>query len=105
MALSILRLLNGTRGAAPHGRKMGAIATALRTDPLQIEPVLEVLVGLDWVGRLDEPDGARHVLMCDPARTPVSPLVDSLLLTPGAATESFRERSGLAGMTLADALG
>jgi membrane protein len=105
MALAIVRLLQPARGTSPHGLPAGAIATALRTDPLQIEPVLEVLVGIDWVGRLDEPGGARLVLLCDPARTPVAPLVDAMLLTRSSATEAFRTRAGVATMTLADALG
>ncbi len=105
MALSVLRTLGDARHGAAHGLGGGAIAAKLRTDPLQIEPVLEVLIALDWVGRLEEAGGARHVLLCDPARTPVAPLVDALLLTRARSTKAFRDRSGLDTMTLADALG
>jgi membrane protein len=105
LALALLRVLGSRRGEAPHGLSAGAIATLLRTDPLQIEPVLDTLVGLDWVGRLDEEGGARHVLLCDPERTAVTPLVDALLLTPGAATRAFRQHACVEDMTLAQAMG
>ena len=46
------------------------MAESLRADPLQLEPVIELLAELDWVSRLDEGGDARHVLLCDPAVTP-----------------------------------
>lgn len=104
LALSILRALAAAHQGERRGLSGGALATALRTDPLQIEPVLETLCGLDWVGRLDEPGGARHVLMCKPERTALAPLFDALLLTPALSTQSFRARSGVESMTLDEAL-
>ena len=60
----------------------------MRTDPLQIEPLLEMLVALDWVARLDEDDAKRHVLLRDPQTTPAAPLIDRLLLAEEPATRS-----------------
>lgn len=105
LALTLLGMLQRARGDSVHGLTLGDIATELRTDPLQVEPVLDALIDLDWVARLDEDGEQRHVLTCEPAATPAAPLIDSLLLSPGSATVAFRERAGLTSLTLADLLG
>jgi len=103
LALELLRELRGARGRHQRGLTLPALSLRLRLDPLQIEPVLDLLVALDWVGRLDEGGAQRHVLTCEPGSTAAAPLVDALLLTPSAATARFRERTGLGRLTL-DAL-
>ena len=75
-----------------------------RTDPLQIEPIVESLIEMDWVARLDEEDGPRVVLLADPANTPVRELVDALLLEPSAAASVFRARTGIERLTLGELL-
>ncbi|MCP5286247.1 MAG: YihY/virulence factor BrkB family protein, partial [Burkholderiaceae bacterium] len=100
LALRSLQQIRDRQGAS-----LGDLAAAMRLDPLQLEPVLDQLVALDWIGRLDEEGAARHVLLTDPDATPVMPLVDALLLAPGQATAAFRERAGLARMTLGQLLG
>jgi membrane protein len=104
LALSVLRELDSARRTGPRGLPAGDIAAALRTDPLQIEPILDTLVRLDWVARLDEEGAQRHVLLADPTHTPAAPLIDQLLLEPKAATRALRERAGFAQMTLAELL-
>ena len=104
LALAVLRLLQEARRSGPHGLAIPQLAEALRADPLQIEPVLERLVALDWAARLDEAGDARMVLLCDAAATPAAPLIDALLLQPGAASLAFRQHAGFAAMTLADLL-
>lgn len=101
----LLRELARARSLPVRGWSLPSLAYQLRLDPLQIEPVLDTLIALDWVGRLDEGGDPRHVLACDPATTPVAPLVDALLLAPSSATAAFRDRAGLARLTLADVLG
>jgi membrane protein len=76
----------------------------LRLDPLQVEPVIEQLQRLDWVGALDEPGLARQVLLVDPACTSVAPLVQALLLSGRWQDEPFWQHAGLGTMTLAQAL-
>lgn len=105
LALAILRELRAAHASEVRGLRLGALAGALRTDPLQVEPVLDVLVDLDWVARLDEDGAARHVLLCEPATTPMAPLIESLLLRPGPTTQAFSARAGYAQMRLAEALG
>ena len=88
-----------------RGLSLEALSQQLRVDPLQIEPVLEDLVALDWVARLGEGEESRHVLLVEPATELVAPLVAQLLLAPGPATAAFSARAGLPTMMLADLLG
>jgi membrane protein len=100
LAVSILRLLANARGDAQRGFSPEALAGALRIDPLQVEPVTEALVALDWCGRLDEEGAQRVVLLIDPAQTPAAPLIDQLLLADKQATGAFRNRAGFAELTV-----
>jgi len=104
LALALLQALRAARVQAQGGLSAEALAGALRVDPLQVEPVLEALIALGWCGRLDEEGAQRHVLLIDPARTPVAPLVDALLLQEQRFSQGFRRHAGLGGMTLGDAL-
>ena len=104
LALAVLQRLHAARQGPQRGLSLVDLAEGLRTDPLQLEPLLELLAEIDWVSRLDEGNGARHVLLCEAASTPLQPLVDRTLLAPGAASRNFRLRAGLADLTLAQAL-
>jgi len=104
LALEIVRRLQHGGAGGGHGLSGVTLATSLRIDPLQIESALEALMAIDWVGRLDEEGTPRYVLLCDPAHTPIGPLVDSLLLAPIPALEPVRARMRVGQMMLADAL-
>ncbi|MBE0546664.1 MAG: YihY family inner membrane protein [Rubrivivax sp.] len=104
LALTVLRQLDAARRSGHHGLSLAAMAESLRADPLQLEPVVELLAELDWVSRLDEAGDARHVLLCDPAATGLMPLIDRTLLEPGAASAALRSAAGLDRLTLADVL-
>ncbi len=95
LALRVLRLVRDRRGAS-----LADLAAAMRLDPLQLEPVVDHLMAMDWLGRLDEEGAARHVLLCDPAATPAAPLVDTLLLGPGSASSALRREARLDTLTL-----
>lgn len=105
LALNLLRRLDAARRSGRHGLSLAAMAESLRADPLQLEPVVELLTALDWVSRLDEGGDARHVLLCDPATTPLAPLVDRTLLEPGRSTAAFRREAGVDRLMLADVIG
>ena len=83
---------------------LGDLAQRLRTEPLQIEPILDRLVEMDWAARLDEAGAQRHVLLCEPAATPASPLVAALLLDPCSDVGRFWQCAGFEAMTLKDVL-
>ncbi len=104
LALAVLRLLDAARQAPQRGLSLAALGEALRADPLQLEPLVDLLAELDWVQRLDEGGSARHVLLCDPARTPLQPLINRTLLAPSATAAGFRRSAGFEQAMLADAL-
>ena len=104
LALEIVRRLQRSREAGGHGMSGVDLATSLRTDPLQIESVLEALITLDWVGRLDEEGQSRYVLLCDPVHTPLTPLVDAVLLAPMDVLAPFRGKLGLDALQLSEVL-
>ena len=78
------------------------ILSHLSVDPLQVEPLVDTLVSMDWVARLDEDGGQRLVLLADPATTSVRPLVDALLIGPSPLARVTRERLGVDRLHLAD---
>jgi membrane protein len=102
LALGVIAALSRARSGAQRGLAMHELAGALATDPLQVEPVADQLVQMDWVARLDEEGGQRLVLLADPAATPARALVNALLLEDTPATRAFRERTGIERLTLAD---
>ncbi len=104
LALSVLGCLARARQDERHGLTLSALSEALRTDPLQIEPVLDELVAPDWIGRLEEGGEQRYVLLCEPAATPAAALIDRLLLRPDTRVEAFRQRAGVDGMRLSELL-
>ncbi len=105
----VLRVLAGAQAnsALVRGLTMPELANRLKVDTLQLSPVLETLQSLDWVGQLATMTGneqPRYVLLADPARTPLKPLMERLLLTPDSALQSWWKQEAVAGMTLADIL-
>ena len=69
----------------------------LQIDAQALEPVLEALTGLDWIGMLDDApaqgalglQAGRYVLLVAPESTPLAPLLGVLLLPPGPVTEKI----------------
>ena len=103
LALELLDCLERSRSDGRRGCSLESLARQLRVDPLQIEPPLEALEALDWIGRLSEADG-RYVLLVDPAATPLTPLLQSLCLPLNDGTQALWQASGWSALTLADAL-
>ncbi len=104
LALVVIRQLVAARNDGRRGLEADEIAEAVGIDPLQIDPVLDALTQLDWVGRLEEPKGARYVLLCDPATTPAEPLIAKLLLDPAPDLEATWKRAGFDTVRLAELL-
>jgi len=104
LALAILQRLQAARVGPERGVSLPALAASLRIDPLQLEPIIELLTEIDWVAHLDEGGASRLVLLCHPATTTLKPLVDRTLLAPGKGSAPLRERLGLDAQTLAQAL-
>jgi membrane protein len=87
------------RGGA--GATKLALAQGLHIDPLQLEPVLETLQRLDWVGRLEEEGAQRLLLLRNPYETLAAPLLHALLAPQNAATRGLWSGSGWEAVTLA----
>jgi membrane protein len=105
LAVAVLRELEHARHHERRGATNGEISAALRTDPLQTDPLLETLCELGWVGRLEEEGDARYVLLVDPAETRAEPLVTRFLVQPMAGLRAFWQKAGFADLTLHDVLG
>ena len=104
LALAILRVLRKAQQAGSRGLSSGGLSAALRTDPLQIEPLVETLVRIDWVGRLDETGEARHVLLVDAEKALAEPLLAALLLEPSPDLGPFWKQARFHELKLADLL-
>jgi membrane protein len=104
LAVALLARLHRARDEPAQGCRPSELALSLRTDPLQIQQVLEVLVQMGWLGRLSEEGEARFVLLVNPEQTPAAPLMAELLLTPAHEPPGFGERAGFRQMRLAELL-
>ncbi|MBC7468626.1 MAG: YihY family inner membrane protein, partial [Ramlibacter sp.] len=105
LALEVLQQLNVARAGVRRGLSLSELAQQLRLDPLQLEPVLETLVSLDWVGRINEfedEERTRYLLLADPESTALEPLLRNLLLTESAATAALWKTSRLSAISLQD---
>ena len=107
LALQTLQHLARVRHAPPVGLTLPQLAELLRVNDLHLEPVLEGLCDMDWIGALQEPAGdvaARYVLLADPCTTPLAPLLDAWLVTPDDCTLAFRQKCQWSALKLHDAL-
>ena len=107
LALELLQQLHQARGTARRGLTATELATALEVDILQLEPVLQTLVQLDWIGRLNEADddeNTRFVLLADAQSTALEPLMRQLLLPSTAATAKLWTSGRLSSLYLRDVL-
>ena len=107
LALDAVRSLHTARATPAKGLRMQELTSSLRVDVLLLEPVMEILVGLDWVGRVNETQDqgdARFVLLAEPSATLMEPLVNRLLLQQTEATRGFWDHSGMSRLLLRDAL-
>jgi len=102
LALSVVQALSAARRSTTHGLNIQQLSVALRVDPLLIEPLLETLLDIDWVARLDEGDAPRYVLLCEPATTLAQPFFRATLLTESASVLGFWRSARLDVLTLKD---
>jgi len=97
LALEVLQRLQIARGTDVHGASLSTLCEELALDPLQLEDVLATLVDLDWIARLSESvdarqthvKEARYVMLADPHRTPLAPLMERLLLVRSPEAEGL----------------
>ena len=110
LAVEVLQCLAAERELPHKGLFVRQLSRRLRIEAAQIQPVLQALAKLDWVGAVQPPDAyvslestePRYVLLVDPHRTLVEPLVQALLLAPTPATEPLWQRAQIDSMSLAE---
>lgn len=107
LALEVLQQLQRAQGSPRRGLSRAELGEVLQLDPLQLEPVLVTLVGLDWVGRLNEVEDeerSRYILLAPTDATALEPLLRQLLLADSEATAGLWKTSRLATVSLKDVL-
>ena len=107
LALEALQQLERARLEEVKGLAIEPLSAMLRVDSLQLEPVLEALCTLDWIGLLQEQgadEAARYVLLADPDATLLAPLLQALLLGRQESTESLWKNGDWTALRLRDAI-
>jgi membrane protein len=96
LAIEILQRLEAAHARGFAGADMTRLSRSLHVDALELEPVLEALLALDWVGKLED---GRFVLMADPDKAVLMYLAQRVLLKPDEATQ-FVWKNGLSATSL-----
>ncbi|WP_327080003.1 YihY family inner membrane protein [Polaromonas sp. CG_9.5] len=107
LAIEMLQHLDKARTTPRMGVNAEQLADLLEVDMLQLEPVLETLVDLDWVGQLNDDEGdsaSRYLLLVDPDVTLLAPLMQQLLLDRAPSVNKLWEKAGWPLLNLRDAL-
>ena len=107
LAIEVLQELAAARKTTTHGLTFAQVAHNLHTDTLHLEPVLETLIDLDWVGGVNEArdeDATRYVLLADPATARIEPLMQKLLLPETPVTARLWGGGHLAPVRIADVI-
>ena len=101
LALETIAVLDPLRHEAQRGFSSMALAKRLGVDRLQLEPALSALTSIRWVGAMPDNGTAyleegepRYVLLADPDKTLLAPLVEHMLLTRTATTETLWMQAG-----------
>ncbi len=107
LAVELLQQLHQARSTTRIGLEASELARALQVDVLQLEPVLETLMSLDWIGQLTDPEDekeARYLLLADPEATPLEPLMAQLLLSQDPSMKNLWENGRFPMLRLRDVL-
>ncbi|NDZ12273.1 hypothetical protein C7T35_11025 [Variovorax sp. WS11] len=107
LAVEALQQLAQAKATPAKGLGAAELVARMRVDALQLAPVLATLVALDWIGPLaEEPDNEdpRYVLLADPGRTSLEPLLKELLLPRAPPLDNLWQRGPLRTLLLQDVL-
>lgn len=107
LALEILQHLHTARSSTRMGLGASQLAERLQVDTLQLEPVLEMLTTLDWIGQLKDAQSdaeSRYLLLVNPDATALEPLMQQLLLDRAPSVNSLWEKARWSALQLRDAL-
>ena len=108
LALEVLGELDRAASQEDKGKTLSQLCQILATDAQRMEPVMEALIAMDWVGQLNESDAygaaARYVLLARPETVTLEPLMQSLLLPRVAATEKLWQNAHWPTITLREVI-
>ena len=110
LAVEVLQRLSSLRRSTQLGCSASSLAQALQMDVLQLEPVLETLTDLGWIGQL-MPNGnagsdeeSSYILLADPDQTLLEPLMQRLLLEKTASTSPLWQQANWSELRLRNIL-
>ena len=107
LALEVVQRLHVSADQGRFGLALQDLAPMLQVETVQLTPVLDHLVALDWIALTETTEQApqvRVLLLVAPAQTPIAPLARRLLLGDAASLQKLWENSRLGTMRLSDAL-
>ena len=110
LAVEVLQRLNTLRSTPQLGCSASSLAQALQIDVLQLEPVLETLAELGWVGQLvpqangGDDEESNYILLADPDQTLLEPLMQQLLLDKTDSTLPLWQRANWSALRLRQVL-
>jgi membrane protein len=109
LQLGVETLQQLARAQTTPAKGLGAAELVMRmkVDALQLAPVLETLVELDWIAPIaEEPDNEdpRYVLLADPGSTRLEPLLKELLMPQAPPLDNLWHKGPLRTLMLQDVL-
>ena len=108
LSLEVVQQLERARVLDAKGLTLEQLCKVLHVDPLRLEPLLQTLIGFDWIGQLREvlQPGAeeRYVLLVDPDHTLLQPLLSAWLVERTPQTERLWQIGRWPSITLREVL-
>ncbi len=107
LAVEALQHLARARDTPDRGLGALQLVARMRVDPLQLVPVLQTLVVLDWIAPIAEDpldEDPRFVLLADPGTTSLEPLLQALLLPHAPPLDNLWRKGPLCTLRLQDVL-
>lgn len=107
LALEVLQLLQLQRPLAPQGVSLSQVADGLHIEHRHAQRVLESLLELQWIGRLEQAEvkaESRWILLVDLSRIPLAPLAEKLWLAHPENTPELWQKTQLPNLKVSDVL-
>ncbi len=107
LAIEVLQQLDQVRNTPAMGLSASRLGQRLGVNGLQLEPVLQTLATMDWIGQLRNAQGSaesRYLLLINPDTTPLELLMQKLLLERAPSVNHLWEKASWPRLQLRDAL-
>ena len=110
LAIELVQQLNASRRSMQPGSTSSSLAQAMQVDVLQLEPVLQTLTDLGWVGQLvpntvsGVDEESTYILLADPDNTRLEPLMQALLLEKTSSTSALWQNANWSDLRLQQVL-